>query len=191
MYLGSLRLLMQSAFKQLLLLISLSGFSPSLLLASPVHVRSKPMNTASTYVVVDQSEKAFTVFTGIPTRINKKQFESIKLKVSSRKTLTMLTWQRFLENVDRYAKSVMLRNDYPNSRVVDGIVCLVGSKKGSGAPWGLTWNGGIALTYNDYQHARKTYKSYMADPGSYKPIRDPRKDPVNPSGHLPFGGCAK
>lgn len=101
----------------------------------------------------------------------------------------MLTWEQFLESVNEYARSVILRNDYPSVSVVDGVVCLVASKKGSGAPWGLTWNGGIALTFNDYQHVRRTYKSYKANPAGYRPIRDPKRDPVNPGGHLPFGGC--
>lgn len=141
------------------------------------------------FVVVDQGETAFTVFTGIPKNIDKDKIEKIKQKVSSRETLIILTWEQFLESVNEYARSVILRNDYPTIKIVDGLVCLVASKQGTGAPWGLTWNGGIALTFNDYQHARRTYKSYKANPTSYKPIRDPRRDPVNPGGHLPFGGC--
>lgn len=145
--------------------------------------------SASKYVVVDRSEPAFIVFTGIPKGIDKQKLEKIRQHVAGRKTATMLTWQQFLQHVDEYARSVVLRNDYPRVRIVDGIVCLVASRKGAGAPWGLTWNGGIALTFNDYQHARRTYKAYKKDPSSYEPIRDPRRDPVNPGGHLPFFGC--
>ena len=146
-------------------------------------------DSASQFVVVDQMEPAFIVFTGIPKTIDREQFEKIKLQVSERETLRMLSWEQFLESVNDYARSVMLRNNYPDINIVDGLVCLVASKQGSGAPWGLTWNGGIALTRNDYQHARRTYESYKADPDSYKPIRNPRKDPIHPGGHLPFGGC--
>ena len=147
------------------------------------------INSSSQFVIVDQSEPAFTVFRGIPNNFDKNKFEKIKQIVSSRETLIMLTWEKFLKSVTKYARSVILRNDYPNIRIVDGLVCLVASKQGTGAPWGITWNGGIALTFNDYQHARRTYKSYKANPATYKPIRDPRRDPVNPNGHLPFGGC--
>lgn len=147
-------------------------------------------SSASEFVVVDRSEPAFIVFTGLPKSLSKEQLQDIKQKVSSREqTLRILTWEQFLESVDRYARSVMLRNDYPNIRVVDGLVCLVASKQGAGAPWGLTWNGGIALTFNDYQHARRTYEAYKGNPTAYRPIQDPRRDPVNPGGHLPFAGC--
>lgn len=147
------------------------------------------IDSASNFVVVDQGEKAFTVFTGIPKNADKDELERIKQKVGGRDTLIMLTWEQFLESVNEYARSVILINDYPSVRIVDGIVCLVASRQGTGAPWGLTWNGGIALTRNDYNHARRTYELYKANPDSYKPIRDPRRDPVNPGGHLPFGGC--
>lgn len=147
------------------------------------------IDSTSNFVVVDRAEKAFTVFTGIPKNIDKEELERIKQKVSGRDTLIMLTWEQFLESVNEYARSVVLINDYPSIRIVDGIVCLVASRQGAGAPWGLTWNGGIALTRNDYNHARRTYELYKSNPASYKPIRDPRRDPVNPGGHLPFGGC--
>lgn len=150
---------------------------------------SLDIKSASQFVVVDQSEPAFIVFTGIPKNIDKKKLKEISSMVSNQEKLSMLTWEQFLESVNEYAHSVIVRNDYPNTRVVDGLVCLVASERGSGAPWGLTWNGGIALTFNDYQHARRTYELYRTNPASYKPIRDPRKDPINPGGHLPFGGC--
>lgn len=145
--------------------------------------------SASQYVVIDQSEPAFIVFTGIPKGLDKEKIESLRQEVSRHEKLTMLTWQQFLTSVDKYARSVIIKKDYPSIRVVDGIVCLVGSKQGTGAPWGLTWNGGIALTFNDYQHARQTFKAYKANPSAYKPIGDPRRDPIHPSGHLPFAGC--
>ena len=157
--------------------------------AAVVPLSDADIDSASQFVLVDQSEPSFIVFTGIPKTLDAKTLDEIAQKVSSQETLTMLGWQQFLENVNEYARSVVLRNDYPTVRIVDGIVCLVGSRQGTGAPWGLTWNGGIALTRNDYDHARRTYESYKADPASYRPIRDPRKDPVNPRGHLPFGGC--
>lgn len=155
-------------------------------------VRSKTsldINSASQFVAIDQHDPAFIVFTGIPKNLDEKKLEEIKQVVSSVETATMLTWQEFLERVDEYARTAILKNDYPNIKIVDGLVCLLASKQGTGAPWGLTWNGGIALTRNDYQHARQTYETYKANPASYKPIQDPRKDPVHPGGHLPFGGC--
>lgn len=183
-----------SAFFLLLtIFLSLSGcgtgISPSPSLATAGSGAHPAGQSASQYVVIDQSEPAFTVFTGIPQNLEKAKLDKLKALVAENKELTLLPWQAFLTRVDGYAHSVMLRNDYPDTRVVDGIVCLVGSKQGTGAPWGLTWNGGIALTFNDYQYARRSYAAYKANPAAYEPVSDPRKDPVNPGGHLPFAGC--
>jgi len=176
-----------------LLVLLMNGCAPNTPTPSkaiePTSRSSLDIKSASQFVVIDQSEPAFIVFTGIPKNIDKKKLQEIRLKVSKRKELTMLTWKQFLVSVDKYARSVIIRNDYPNIRTVDGIVCLVASKRGSGAPWGLAWNSGIALTFMDYQHVRRTYKRYKANPASYRPIRDPRRDPIHPRGHLPFGGC--
>jgi len=87
-------------------------------------------------------------------------------------------------NVDKYVRGRIAKDDYPGSGVVSGIVALL--DKYPGGPIGLTWNGGVAITYNDYQHAKKTYQKYLADPSEYERTRthDPRLDPVNPRGHL-------
>lgn len=150
---------------------------------------SHDRQSASQYVVIDRSEPAYIVFTGIPKSLDETKLDEIKQQVSSDETLTMLPWQEFLLHLNEYARSVMLRNDYADIKVVDGIVCLVASKQGTGAPWGLTWNGGIALTFNDYQHASRSYETYRKDPSAYKAITDPRRDPVHPSGHLSVAGC--
>ena len=177
----------------ILILVSLTGCVTNTAKPSDVNAvvpRSGVANdSASNFVIVDRGEKAFTVFIGIPKNFDKNELERIKQEVTDRDTLIMLTWEQFLKSVNEYARSVILINDYPSVGIVEGIVCLVSSRQGTGAPWGLTWNGGIALTRNDYNHARRTYELYKANPDSYKPIRDPRIDPVNPGGHLPFGGC--
>jgi hypothetical protein len=99
-----------------------------------------------------------------------------------------VSWFEFIDNAHKYANSTIVKHEYLKYRVADGIVCLVGKTQ---APWGLTWNGGIAFTYNDYKHAEETYNSYQEDPEKYKQtvIRDPRADPTNPGGHLPVFGC--
>ncbi len=139
------------------------------------------------FVAVDQSEAAFTVFTGIPDDLDESRFADIKKKVERSESLTLLPWSEFIDQVPAYIQSTVRRNDYPGYSIKKGLVCLI--YRAAGAPWGLTWNGGIALTYNDYQHARQSFSSFNADPTAYTPIRDPGKDPVNPWGHLPAFGC--
>jgi len=140
------------------------------------------------FVVIDRREAAFTVFTGVSKDTPNEQLNKIRADVANQSGTSMVTWSEFRATANEFAKSTMLRSDYPNYRVVEGIVCLVG--KQPGVPWGLTWNGGIALTFRDYEHARRTYRLFKENPAQYRPTRDPRADPVNPGGFLPAFGCS-
>jgi len=143
--------------------------------------------SGASFVLVDQRDPLFIVFTGIGKDTDERKLEEIRSKISNQEKMTMLTWEQFTASVDRYAQSTIVRNDYPNYRVVDGLACLVGRRLGE--PWGLTWNGGIALTFNDYEHVRRRYESYKANPGAYRPMSDLKADPANPGGFLPAFGC--
>ena len=101
----------------------------------------------------------------------------------------MATWAEFMSKARGLAHTTIVKHEYMKYGVVDGIACLIG--KAPGAPWALTWNGGIALTSNDYRHAREIFLLYKEDPEKYEreANRDPRADPINPGGHLPAFGC--
>ena len=141
----------------------------------------------SRFVVIDQRDSAYIVFTGIRKNTDEKKLGELRTKVAELDNVSMVTWEQFTVDVDKYAQSVMKTNDYTNYQVIKGLMCLVW--KQPGGPWGLTWNGGIALTFNDYRYAKQRYESYTANPDSYSPMRDPRRDPINPGGFLPAFGC--
>lgn len=149
----------------------------------------RDFESGASMVLVDQSEPAFIAFTGIPKDTDEATLEEIRSTVSTEDKVNLLTWKQFTDNVDSYAQAMVMINDYPDVSVVDGLICLVG--KAPGAPWGLTWNGGIALTNNDYRHTIEGYQVYKSNPDAYSPNADPRADPVNPGGHLPAFGCMR
>jgi hypothetical protein len=132
------------------------------------------------YVLINRSQPAFTVFVGI----TKDKYNEIKAKAANEEETILVTWDTFSHDSDKYVKSRITKDDYPESRTVEGVVAFV--RKFPGNPIGLTWNGGIAITRNDYRHSEKTYMLYKLNPADYERtrIRDPRRDPVNPNGHL-------
>ena len=133
------------------------------------------------FVLIDRTEDAYTVYVGISK--NKLDENKIKLTIAPQ-GIALVTWEAFIQNSDKYVKTQIVKDEYPESRTTAGVVELV--RKFPGNPIGLTWNGGIAITYLDYQHAKRIYEQYKADPASYERIakRDPRADPINPKGHL-------
>jgi len=143
----------------------------------------------SSFVIIDQSASAFTVFTGISKESSDQEIDEINSKISEQGKTVIVSWSEFIENVRNFTNSTIIKHEYMKYGVVDGIVCLVGNAPGT--PWGLIWNGGIALTSNDYRHAKDIYQLYQRDPSKYEQDanRDPRADPINPGGHLPVFGC--
>jgi hypothetical protein len=136
--------------------------------------------TSQDYVLIDRTQPAYTVFVGIA----KDKYNKVKAITANEKEAVLVTWDTFSQDSGKYVKSRIIKDDYPESRAVAGIVELV--RKFPGTPIGLTWNGGIAITRNDYRHSEKTYSLYKLDPAGYDRtrIRDPQGDPVNPKGHL-------
>jgi len=135
-------------------------------------------------VIVDKSERAYTVFRAVPRDLPDAELERLRSKVAQQKSMELVPWDEFLEKKKEFLKSRILKDEYPGSKATEGIVELL--RQSPGIPWGLTWNGGIALTRLDYQHAKETYERYKDDLEEYERTRnrDPRRDPVNPKGHL-------
>ena len=131
-------------------------------------------------VIIDTTTPAFTVLFSVPPE----QLDQVKTKVQKEARVEFVPWHTFIGATNQYVSSRIIKNEYPGSGAVEGLVELL--KKYPQTPFAITWNGGIALTGNDYRHARSTYNKYTADPAEYERtrVRDPRGDPVNPAGHL-------
>jgi len=143
--------------------------------------------SSTKFVSVDLREPSFMVFTEIPKDAAEKELQMIRSGASNVKDVRILTWKQFTNSVGGYARALILRYDYPDFQVEDELLCLM--EKQPGTPWALTWNGGIALTFKDYQFVRQRYARYMENPAEYSPIGDPREDPVNPDGFLQAFAC--
>lgn len=137
--------------------------------------------TNGDYVLVDRTNDAYTLYLGIP----KSKIEEMKAKAPNgyEEKTPIVPWESFTLNSEKFIKAQIVNNEYPNSRTQDGIIELI--RKFPLTPIGLAWNGGIVITYNDYQHAKRIYENYKTDPESYSKInRDIRTDPINPKKHL-------
>ncbi len=136
--------------------------------------------SADDFVLIDRTEAAYTVYAGIP----KGQVEAIKGKIANTPKVVLVPWDSFIQDESTHVKARIAKDEYPGSRAAEGVVELI--RKYPGNPIGLTWNGGMAITYNDYQYAKQTYRQYQTNPAEYNRGRHryPHADPVNPRGHL-------
>jgi hypothetical protein len=136
------------------------------------------------HVLIDHSHPAYTVLLGFSTS----QLADITAKLNAAGTNTadinIIDWSAFRTNPQDQLAGRIQHDDYPDSDTISGVLELV--RRFPGTAIGLTWNGGIAITRNDYRHAEQSYQQYQKDPTGYEQqrSRDPRRDPVYPDNHL-------
>jgi hypothetical protein len=132
------------------------------------------------FVVIDRSETAYTVFLAIPDE----KLQDVKSRIAGKQDLILVEWSALAQGKDEHLSSRILKNEYEDSRVVDGILQLL--ERYPGSPFGLTWNGGVAISYKDYQYAKKTYEKYRTSPEDYERgrVQDPPADPLRPQSHF-------
>lgn len=135
-------------------------------------------------VLVDQSVPAYTVFLAIPIDAPDDKVEALSARIADNSSVSLMTWEEFQETKKMLFGSRIVSNDYPRSRALEGMTELL--RRYPETPFGLTWNGGVAVTFSDYQHAEDAYQEFLADPDAYSNSRpeDPRADPVNPRWHF-------
>ena len=134
-------------------------------------------NNRPDYVAIDSTDPSCTVFFALKSSQIKTSLEDFKIKIK----MNVVTLEELKEKSGIFMKSRVLRNDYPNQDAIGGLLKLIQAGFATEG-LGLTWNGGIALTFNDFQFARKSYEKFRKDKFWKGP--NPRMDPVNPAHHL-------
>ncbi len=134
-------------------------------------------------VFVDARDPAFVVLQGIAQDASA-QTRSEMTGYSTLEGVSLVTWSQFRQNAQAIIAPYVVKDEYPGASSILGVVALV--KAYPGEPFGVTWNGGLAVTFHDYQYAVKTYKAFRADAQAYEESRpaDPATDPVHPENHL-------
>ena len=134
-------------------------------------------------VFIDARDPAFVVVQGIAIDAP----EAAKFEMRSYTALdgvSMVSWDVFRQNAQAILAPYVVKDEYPESRTVLGVVTLV--KDQPGKPFALTWNGGLAASFQDFQHAVSTFQAYTDDPGLYETSRptDVAADPLFPDRQL-------
>ena len=148
----------------------------------PVQGIPDPVDPA--LVVVDHSEGAYVVLIAVRRDTPEEELEELRSQVAQKEKVELVSWDEFLGERQRLLDSRILKDEYPGSKAVAGIIELL--RRYARTPVGLSWNGGVAITFNDYEHAKRLYKAYLEDPEAYARTgsKDPRADPLNPRAHL-------
>jgi hypothetical protein len=134
------------------------------------------------HVLVDASKPDITTYVGVSKALPSENFQKLKEALAQRNDAYLLTWEEFKTAPAKHILSKIKRNDYAEVDIGRGMTLLI--ERYNGTPFGLTWNGGLAITGNDYLYSSRSYKAFTNDPGSFSREADRRRDPVHPDNHL-------
>ncbi|MEI7614052.1 MAG: hypothetical protein WCK63_14215 [Betaproteobacteria bacterium] len=152
-----------------------------ILLCLAVLFSTKTMAQDVDSIVMDRSKEPYWVLVRVPNE----SLETIKSKIQPGSKVEIVSWSDFKSDPVMYVGSVIVKNEYPDSNLLKGTLALL--EKFPRTPFGITWTGGIAFTYNDYRHTERIFKLYSEHPEEYERTKvssDRRRDPIFPANHL-------
>jgi len=132
-------------------------------------------------VFIDARDPAYVVVQGVHADTPQAAWKEME-GYAQLGNVHMMSWLIFRKNARGILSPYVKRNDYPNTQALMGVLTLI--KKYPGRPFAITWNGGVATSFWDYQHAAETLVKFAGNPTGYKPLL-PKEDPVHPDNQLP------
>lgn len=134
-------------------------------------------------VFVDGRDPAFLVVQGVAPD-TAAQARREMAGYAALEGVSLVAWSAFVQNAQALIGPHIVKNEYAGAALVPSVVALI--KTYPGRAFAVTWNGGLAVSFQDYQYAVRTYRDFTTDAQVYERSRprDPGADPVNPQNHL-------
>lgn len=150
--------------------------------AGRLRVGLMPVAATLESVLLLESKPAYAVFAGIPA--GKTAAVRDALPADKRDQVRSYPWPAFRAEAQPMLDALFVRNDYPEVDLRRALLELLTEHPAT--PLGITWNGGIAITAGDYQHAQRQLETFRADPARYdrERPRERRADRLHPLNHL-------
>ena len=133
------------------------------------------------FVVVDRGNPAYWVVARFPASSR----GTLQAKLKPGDPVQLVDWPAFRTDPSHHAGGVIVKDEYPEARLLEGIVKLL--DKYPQTPFGIAWTGGLAFTRNDYRHTERIYAVFRERPEEYEQSKvsgDRRRDPIHPANHL-------
>lgn len=130
--------------------------------------------TEPSVLLVERSDEAYALFAALDA--------ASAARIPAGPKVHLLPWKEASRRLPEELKRTIRRVDYPDYPLEKALLRFL--EANPGAPLGVTWNGGTALTRMDYSRARKGYEASLRDPkmGGKPPAK--AGDPNHPEHHL-------
>ncbi|HZV01085.1 MAG TPA: hypothetical protein VFF73_30505 [Planctomycetota bacterium] len=136
---------------------------------APVVSRSVVHITRGSVIVLHDG-RAYTGFVRVPTDCSDEELEMNDMSLAPRSDVEVVEWAAFKAHAKEYVTARLVRNDYPECDIVEGITVLL--ERHPGLQFHATFNGGIAQDFYDLFYTDRLYGGYTE--------RRPGRDPIDP-----------
>lgn len=130
-------------------------------------------------VFIDARQPAYVIYQGIAEGTSQLALDEMA-GYATLAGMSLVPWAEFRANPEAYISAVVVKNEYPGGRTAVGILAML--KAHPGRPIAITWNGGIATSFFDFQHAVEMYEDYRENAERYESSRaqNAENDPLSP-----------
>jgi len=130
-------------------------------------------------VFVDARQPAYVIYQGVAegtAQIARQEMAGY----ATLEGVSLVPWADFSANVQAYIAPAIVKNEYPGGGTALGLLAMI--KAQPGRPVAITWNGGIATSFFDFQHAVEVFERYLENEVGYENSRrqNAEDDPLNP-----------
>ena len=134
-------------------------------------------------VFIDAREPAYVVFQGVSDDVHPLARQEMQGYATLDK-VSLVPWEQFRTQAEEFVATGVVKNEYPGAGLTLGILALL--KLRPGRPIAVTWNGGIAASFFDFQYAVEAFEQYQDDPLRYERERTDgvSRDPLHPQHHF-------
>ena len=138
------------------------------------------------HVVLDRRERAYVIVQGLPLDIPEGQLAKVREEAAADEAVELIDWEDFKPKACSLLMKAIRHDEYGMKQLLGDFLHKIQNR--ATTPVGLTWNGGIAMTFSDYRHTEKTFQEYESDPEAYARRTEPdqQDDPVHPFNFLPW-----
>jgi hypothetical protein len=136
-----------------------------------------------TEVFIDARDPAFLVVQGVAADTPAEALREMT-GYATLEGVSLVGWEAFRQNAQELIGPHIVKDEYPGSALVPSVVALV--KTYPGRSFAVTWNGGLAVSFQDFQYAVESRKAFNDDADAYERNRAQalNDDPLNPRDNL-------
>lgn len=146
--------------------------------AAPARPAAAPAPAAPTWVLINTRRPAFVVYSALDPDTSAARLSAARRNAQADGQIDLVAWDAFVAAPAEQISQRIVRNDYPEINIEQSVIELL--RRYPGKLFGVTWNGGLAVTATEFKYAQSTLAQYRSNPAAVVRKGVGEDDPVYP-----------